>query len=138
MSYQATFPTQSVQEPTSLERQQPATATEAVLKIGASATLGNYIVGANGFSLYTFANDKIGISNCTGACATNWPPYIVPAEGARAADSTITGQVGTVQRADGSIQLTYNGMPLYFWIKDVNVGDTTGHGVNNIWFIARP
>ena len=45
---------------------------------------------------------------------------------------------GTVTRADGSAQLTYNGRPLYFYIKDTNPGDTKGQGVGGVWYVAKP
>ena len=48
------------------------------------------------------------------------------------------GQVGVITRADGTYQVTYNGIPLYFYDKDKNVGDTTGQGVGGTWFVVSP
>jgi len=45
------------------------------------------------------------------------------------AGAGVTGQLGTLTRADGTTQVTYNGMPLYYWFKDAQPGDTTGQNV---------
>lgn len=105
----------------------------------ASDTLGSYLTAAtNSMSLYTYASDTPSTSTCTGTCATNWPPYTVTSGGNLTAATGITGVVSTITRDDGSLQVTYNGMPLYFYSKDVNAGDTTGDGVGGVWSIARP
>jgi len=46
--------------------------------------------------------------------------------------------IGTATLADGSEIVTYNKMPLYYWVKDVKPGDTTGEGVGDIWFVVSP
>jgi predicted lipoprotein with Yx(FWY)xxD motif len=55
-----------------------------------------------------------------------------------AGDPSITGQLGVTARADGSQQVTYNGAPLYYFLKDKNPGDTTGQGVGSVWFVVPP
>jgi predicted lipoprotein with Yx(FWY)xxD motif len=104
-----------------------------------SQTLGTYLVAYNGMTLYTYANDKTGVSTCSGSCAAAWPPYTVTAQSAAqlVAESPLTGSVGTITRTDGSLQVTYNGMPLYFWQGDSKPGDTTGNGVNG-FSVAKP
>lgn len=134
ITYKPTQPAAVIQTPVD---QQPATAAP-VLKIGTSSTLGTYLTAANGMTLYLYTKDTNGTSVCSGTCAVNWPPYTVPAAGALAAEASITGKVGTFQRADGTIQVTYNGAPLYFWIKDSKIGDTTGQNVGGVWFIVHP
>lgn len=86
----------------------------------------------NGMTLYTFRNDKKGVSNCYDKCAANWPPFIAAA-GAKA-----EGAYSLVERKDGSMQWAKDGMPLYFWIKDQASGDATGDGVNGVWDAAKP
>jgi predicted lipoprotein with Yx(FWY)xxD motif len=46
------------------------------------------------------------------------------------AGTGVTGSLGTFTRADGTIQVTYNGLPLYYWVSDTKAGDTTGQGIN--------
>jgi len=108
------------------------------LSTGTSANLGNYLTAASGMTLYTYQNDTPGTSTCSGDCATTWPPYTVASATGLTTDPSVTGTIGTITRADGTIQVTYNGMPLYFYAQDVNPGDTTGDGVGGVWSIGRP
>ena len=95
-----------------------------------STTLGMVLTGPTGMTLYIHAGDSATSSTCTGGCATAWPPLTVGAGGAAMGVSGVTGQFGTLTRADGSIQVTYAGMPLYYWQADAKAGDTTGQNVN--------
>lgn len=85
-----------------------------------------------GFSLYVFDND-LGApgSNCNGGCATSWPPLLVADGGA----SGLAG-LGTVMRNDGTVQATFEGRPLYFYIGDAAPGDTNGQGLGNVWWLV--
>jgi predicted lipoprotein with Yx(FWY)xxD motif len=96
------------------------------------------LVGANGMSLYTFANDTEGVSNCVDGCAVAWPPLLVGADAEPVVGEGVMGEVGVIERADGGMQVTYNGLPLYYWVNDVVAGDTTGHNFRDVWFIAVP
>lgn len=103
-----------------------------------SATLGVYLTGANGMTLYIFMKDGPGQSNCAGTCATNWPPLTVPAGGSAQAAAGVTGTFATLSRADGTTQVTHNGMPLYYFLGDSKAGDTNGQGTGGVWFVATP
>jgi predicted lipoprotein with Yx(FWY)xxD motif len=96
----------------------------------ASSTLGTILTGANGLTLYVHAGDTATSSTCTGGCATAWPPLTVPAGSQAVAGTGVTGTIGTLMRADGTTQVTYAGMPLYYWMSDKAAGDTTGQNVN--------
>lgn len=98
---------------------------------------GPILVDGRGMTLYLFANDSENVSNCSGTCAINWPPLIV-AYGDPVAGPGVDGKLALIERADGSRQVTYNGMPLYGWINDQQPGDTTGHGVGGNWFVVAP
>lgn len=124
---------QASSAPESMQNIPPAVST---LNIGSDAKLGNYLTASNGMTLYVFSNDEAGVSNCNGTCAVNWPPYLVSASNTAAAG--VTGTISTVFRADGSQQIAYNGLPLYFWKGDMKAGDTTGNGVGGVWSVARP
>jgi len=97
---------------------------------GTSATLGTYLIGPKGLALYTHAGDSPSSSTCTGSCAVAWPPLLVPAGAQASGDTGVTGAFGTLTRADGTIQVTYLGNPLYYWKGDTKAGDTTGEDVN--------
>lgn len=99
--------------------------------------LGTYLVDGGGMTLYVFTRDVTpGVSVCAGPCAENWPPVTVGAEGEIRADEGVTGVVGRAARADGTLQVTYDGRPLYLWVNDEAPGDTTGQGVGGVWFVA--
>jgi predicted lipoprotein with Yx(FWY)xxD motif len=108
-----------------------------ILGTNVSTTLGTYLTAYNGMTLYTYTKDTKGVSNCSGTCATNWPPYTVASPGDIHVPATITATIGTITRADGSLQVTYNGMPLYFWKSDTKIGDTTGQGVGGVWYVVK-
>jgi predicted lipoprotein with Yx(FWY)xxD motif len=109
-----------------------------VLKVSSNATLGSYLVASNGMTLYMFTKDTANVSNCTGACATAWPPYSPTANEPLVASDSVTGQLSTITRADGTKQLTYKSVPLYFFAKDANPGDTLGQNVLGVWFVVKP
>ncbi len=110
----------------------------ATVTIGlASTSLGSVLVGPNGLTLYVHAGDSASNSTCTGACATAWPPLAVAPGQTAALASGITGTLGTLTRADGTVQVTFNGMPLYGWKNDKAAGDTTGQNVNG-FTVASP
>jgi len=89
----------------------------------------------DGFSLYFFANDTEGVSNCNGACLANWPPLLANDNDlAIAPYSIIERSMGTNGTA---LQWAYQDMPLYFFAGDSNAGDTNGKAITN-WKLARP
>ncbi len=110
----------------------------ASLTIGSTsdATLGDYLTGENGMTLYVFTKDSADTSTCTSTCAAAWPPLLVSAGSTINGPSGATGAFATITRADGTLQVTYNQMPLYSFASDSNAGDTTGQGKNGVWFVA--
>ena len=103
----------------------PAPAAPGSLKTATIHGL-TVLTNARGFTLYWFAPDTPTRSNCTGTCAAYWPP----ATGTPVAGPGVTGKVGTIKRADGTIQATYNGHPLYTYIGDTAPGQAHGNGLN--------
>jgi predicted lipoprotein with Yx(FWY)xxD motif len=109
------------------------------LGLDSTATLGKYLIAYNGMTLYTYSKDTGSTSTCYDQCAVNWPPYIVgPEDNIQQLKAGVTGKVDTTTRTDGKIQVTYNGHPLYFYIKDTKSGDTTGQNVGGVWFVVKP
>jgi predicted lipoprotein with Yx(FWY)xxD motif len=103
----------------------------------ADTTLGTIVVDSAGMTVYQYDADtqNSGVSACTGACLTTWPP--VNAETAPALDG-VTAEVGTITGTDGSTQVTLNGWPLYYFSGDTAPGDTNGQGVQGIWWVLAP
>ena len=101
--------------------------------------MGTILVGATGMTVYTFAKDVkgSGTSACTGTCIARWPALTVPAGTKPVAGSGATGTLGTIKRSDdGTLQVTYNGLPLYFFSGDSAPGDTFGVYTN--WAAVNP
>ena len=81
-----------------------------------------------GFVLYWFALDTPTASNCSGSCATYWPPVI--GTPSLASGISLTGKLGTVKRSNGQLQATYDGRPLYTYKGDTSAGQDTGNALN--------
>ena len=46
--------------------------------------------------------------------------------------------INTTTLSDGSKIITYNKIPLYYWVNDTRLGDTTDEGVGSAWFVVAP
>jgi predicted lipoprotein with Yx(FWY)xxD motif len=99
-----------------------------------NADLGAYLTGPNGFALYLFTPDD---ANCVDGCLENWPPLITPVQDAVALEDGLTGELGFFDR-EGELQVTYNGAPMYYFIRDEATADVNGQGVNDVWFLVMP
>jgi predicted lipoprotein with Yx(FWY)xxD motif len=97
-------------------------------------TLGMILVDGEGMTLYRFDNDTAGVSNCSGGCLTAWPPLLTESE--PVALEGVIGEIGTITRGDGTMQVTVNGFPLYYWQNDEAPGDANGQGVNGVWWVV--
>jgi predicted lipoprotein with Yx(FWY)xxD motif len=105
----------------------PAAAQTAAGALQTATVNGTSVLtNAAGFTLYWFAPDTATTSNCSGSCAQIWPPVKGPA----AAGQGVTGKLGTISRADGSRQATYDGHPLYTYTADAAAGLANGNGIN--------
>ena len=116
-----------------------ASAVEAAtVEIAHDAKLGDYLTGEGGRTLYLFTRDSPGVSTCTDACAATWPPFTLAAGAAVEAGSGVTGTLGSLERADGSTQVTVNDRPLYYFGGDSAAGDLKGQGLNGVWYVISP
>ena len=101
---------------------------------------GQILVDSQGRTLYLFKADVGAKSACTGACATAWPPLLAK-DTPTAGTGLTASKLGTITRSDGNHQVTYNGHPLYTFVKDTKPGDTNGQGVTAFgatWFAVSP
>jgi predicted lipoprotein with Yx(FWY)xxD motif len=99
----------------------------------ADSDLGEILTDAEGMTIYFFANDTEGTSNCEGDCLENWPPVTV--DGEPTAGEGVTAELGTTEGTDGSTQLTVNEFPAYYFAGDSAEGDTNGQGVGDVWWV---
>ncbi len=114
-----------------------APATEVTLNVATDPKLGKFLVDGKGMSLYMFTKDTADTSNCPGKCMKQWPPFLSlghPQAGAGVDPSLI----GVISLANGNQMVTYNKMPLYYWVGDTKPGDTTGQDVGGAWYVVSP
>src|SRR5450755_4829580 len=105
----------------------------------ASTSKGTVLTTAQGRTIYWFAIDTPAKSNCSGTCATFWPP--VTGTPSMASGASLTGKFGTIARADGTMQATYDGHPLYLFAGDKAAGQVNGNGINTsggLWWASTP
>lgn len=103
-----------------------------------SDQLGEIITDGRGFTLYMYAPDHRRPSQCSGFCAQQRPPLVLPPGVTRPkADPGVRASLlGTVRRAGGELQETYGGWPLYLWIGDTGPGQATGQaGDMGLWYV---
>jgi predicted lipoprotein with Yx(FWY)xxD motif len=99
--------------------------------------LGEIITDGKGFTLYMYAPDRRGRSQCSGFCAQQWPPLVLPRGVTRpkAGPGVRASLLGTARRANGQLQVTYGGWPLYLWIGDDGPGQATGQADDmGLWY----
>jgi predicted lipoprotein with Yx(FWY)xxD motif len=119
----------------------PSVATTGTsIAVATNPVLGDILVDASGKTVYLFVADTGKTSTCYTTCALVWPPVLTtgaPVAGTGAQASLL----GTTTRTDGTIEVTYAGHPLYYFISDKKAGDTTGQGVNGfggLWWVMSP
>jgi predicted lipoprotein with Yx(FWY)xxD motif/plastocyanin len=102
--------------------------------------LGTILADAKGMTLYLFTKDvKKNESTCVDKCATNWPPLTVKSDkDVLIGGQGVTGKLATFKRADGTLQVSYNGIPLYYFAKDKDKEDAYGQGVGKVWYVVMP
>ncbi len=114
-----------------------ATGVSVSAKTGAAGT---YLIGPSGRALYLWVADSGGMSSCAGECAKAWPPLLtkgtpVAASGVNKAD------LGTTTRSDGTMEVTYKGHPLYYFVADTGPGTVKGQGSDSFgakWWLVAP
>jgi predicted lipoprotein with Yx(FWY)xxD motif len=110
----------------------PDAINNSVVQTRTNSKVGDYLADPQGNTLYTYAADTTGISNCTGSCLGEWPAYID-----KNPTAALPTGFGTIKRSDnGDIQYTYHGLPLYYYVHDSN-GQVTGDNIDN-FHVAKP
>ena len=106
----------------------------------AKSSLGRILVNGQGRSVYLFEKDRRRASTCYGACASAWPP-VTTNRAPIAGKGLVTAMLGTRKRRNGTLQVTYNGHPLYTYADDAKAGQMNGEGSNafgGAWYVLSP
>lgn len=131
---QKTTQQKTTQQITPTQATSSAVPSDNIYLVKKDPTKGDYLTDFQGMTLYYFTQDKPGVSNCTGKCATIWPIYTSGAT----AQSEFPANISVITRADGSKQFTYKQMPLYYYYLDKKAGDSLGEGVGKVWYLVKP
>lgn len=128
---------QTSSPPTPSPTPTPVVKTASVTIAGVAKTI--LVDAANGLTLYVESTDAGGKIACTGACASNWPALYVPAGlTTLTGGAGVTGRLSQITDSEGKQHVTYNGWPLYHYVKDQAPGDTMGNGLANRWSVVAP
>ncbi|MCY7419700.1 MAG: hypothetical protein LH650_14645 [Chloroflexi bacterium] len=112
-------------------------ATEVYTVNAVTDATGTFLTGEDGKTLYFFTPDAVpGASVCEGDCIANWPAFLLEADETLAVGEGVTGVLATFPRSDGTMQVSYDGRPVYYFIGDQAAGDVKGQGIGDVWFVA--
>jgi predicted lipoprotein with Yx(FWY)xxD motif len=112
--------------------------SSSTVGVASVSNLGQVLTGPGGKTLYHYTPDSGSTIKCTGNCAGQWPPFVAPGGKAPATPSGVTGAFGTLDRPDGSVQVTFHGMTLYTFSGDTGPGTANGEGLGGVWYAVGP
>jgi len=118
----------------------PPSGSDGIVSAAKVGDLGTILVDSEGRTLYDFHKDKGSQSACYGACAAAWPPLLTDGN-PQAQGPADRSMLGTTKRKDGSIQVTYNGWPLYTYAGDQSPGEANGNDIDQFgaeWYALQP
>jgi predicted lipoprotein with Yx(FWY)xxD motif len=117
---------------------QPQEEAAATIEV-ASASLGDILADPDGNTLYMFVPDeeKNGEPTCYEDCAEAWPAFEATGD-LTAGEGLDQSLLASVERTDGTTQVTYNDLPLYYFSGDEAAGDTNGQGLMDVWYVVSP
>jgi predicted lipoprotein with Yx(FWY)xxD motif len=104
-----------------------------------STAYGKILVNSKGATLYYFAKDKKGKSNCNTVCLFNWP--LVTVNGKPTAGPGVSQKLLATIKVGGKAEVTYSGLPLYTYVADSKPGETNGENLNlngGLWWLVSP
>jgi predicted lipoprotein with Yx(FWY)xxD motif len=106
----------------------------------ANSSGGAFLTNSSGRAIYLFLADSTNKSNCSGACASTWPPVTTTGTPTASGSAQSSG-LGTITRSDGTKQVTYDGHPLYYFAGDTGAGTDKGQGIDGFgakWWLVAP
>ena len=130
--------TNQTEDPTASPTAPPpseAAASGLVIQV-ADSTLGQILSDGDGNTVYLFTPDSANTSTCATGCIDTWPP-VSPADGDSViAGDGVTATLGTITRDDGTVQVTVNELPIYYFAGDTAAGQTNGQNVGGKWYVV--
>lgn len=113
----------------------------AFLQAANVGTFGQVLTNSHGFTLYGLSDENGGKMACTGQCLQFWPPALVSKSVTKVSlGAGVTGAIGFVTRSATTKQVTFDGYPLYTFVKDTGAGQAHGEGISafgGTWGLLR-
>jgi predicted lipoprotein with Yx(FWY)xxD motif len=135
----ATQPRTSADNSTEPTKSLPLPAADGTRIVVDDSDFGAMLFDDTGQAIYMFDIETTSGPQCYDDCAVAWPPVFTDAEPV-AGDGTDPALLGTTERADGRLQVTYNDHPLYFYAhegkREVLCHDVFLNGGN--WYVVQP
>jgi predicted lipoprotein with Yx(FWY)xxD motif len=137
----------AVEEPAVEEREEEQRETERPeseeppgVEISTSdSQFGEVLFDGDGQAIYYFEVEQTSEPRCYGSCAEAWPPVLTDGE-PQASGNVRQGLLGVTKRRDGSMQVTYDGRPLYYYV-DEDRGELRCHNIfheGGLWLAVQP
>jgi predicted lipoprotein with Yx(FWY)xxD motif len=111
-----------------LDPEQSGSRPVSIVISGGRAAFGTKMIDSRGLTVYLLSSDRAGRSNCSAACERVWIPVTSLGGKPHAGTGFRQSDVGSIQRSDGSDQVTFDGFPLYYFTGDTMPGETGGEG----------
>ena len=131
-----------VVEPTPSSPSAPASSKPAppgTRVVAGESDFGPMLFDDTGQAIYLFDVETSSEPRCYDACAEAWPPVLTKGEPV-AGEGLDAALLGTVERDDGTTQVTYGDHPLYFYAhegkNEVLCHDVFLNGGN--WYVVQP
>lgn len=112
---------------------------DALLRISIDSTpeVGQFLVDGDGFTLYGKSSSAVSEDLCVGDCLDTWQPALVT--DVIGFDSGVSlNLIGTLELSESATQVTYNGIPLFRYIDDLEPGQRNGQGIDEHWTLVSP
>jgi predicted lipoprotein with Yx(FWY)xxD motif len=122
---------------TKTQARSASTTQSAVVRIATNPTYGRILVNDQGMTLYRLSGESAGKLICTSSqCLGAWPPLSAPAAGKPSGE---VGSLSTITRSNGTVQVTYQGSPLYTFGQDMRPGEANGQGLKDVgtWSVIK-
>jgi predicted lipoprotein with Yx(FWY)xxD motif len=105
----------------------------------AESQFGAVLFDGDDQAIYYFEPERSSEPKCYGTCAEAWPPVLTDGE-PEASGGARQRLLGTTARRDGSVQVTYDGHPLYYYANE-GPGELRCHNIfheGGLWLAVQP
>lgn len=113
--------------------------TTGTVIAGGDSDFGTMLFDGEGQAIYIWELEESSTAECYDDCADAWPPVLTDGL-PQAMDGVSSELLGTTERTDGTIQVTYNDHPLYYYAHE-DPGEVKCHNISThggLWWVIQP